>query len=193
VRGGRLLGLVALLLVVAATALWGASQLVWFRVAADLPGRAGQAVEVTGGQVQGSLGGIALLALAGTAGVVATAGVPRRLVGALLVLAGLGVAGLAVLPLLVDPFATDAATVPAPPGVDADLLRYRPATATAGPWLAVLAGALLAAAGGAALLAERRLPRLGARYAAPGARRPPADPDRAAWQDLDAGRDPTDP
>jgi len=58
----------------------------------------------------------------------------------------------------------------------------------------VLAGALLAAAGAPALLAERRLPRLGARYAAPGTRRPPpSDPDRAAWQDLDAGRDPTDP
>jgi uncharacterized membrane protein (TIGR02234 family) len=193
VSGGRLLGLVSLLLAAAAAALWGASQLVWFRVAAELPGRAGQAVEVTGGQVQGALGGVALLALAGIAGVVATAGVPRRLLGALLVLAGLGVVVLAVLPLVVDPFATDAAAVPAPPGVDADLLRYRPATATAAPWLAVLAGALLAAAGAAAVLAERRLPRLGARYAAPGARRPPADPDRAAWQDLDAGRDPTDP
>ncbi|CAA9401469.1 MAG: hypothetical protein AVDCRST_MAG66-1483, partial [uncultured Pseudonocardia sp.] len=50
------------------------------------------------------------------------------------------------------------------------------------------------AAAAAALLTERRLPRLGTRYAAPGARRPPpTDPDRAAWQDLDAGRDPTDP
>ncbi|WP_308292870.1 Trp biosynthesis-associated membrane protein [Pseudonocardia sp. McavD-2-B] len=40
---------------------------------------------------------------------------------------------------------------------------------------------------------EPRLPRLGARYAAPGtqAATTPADPDRAAWERLDAGGDPT--
>jgi hypothetical protein len=37
------------------------------------------------------------------------------------------------------------------------------------------------------LLAERRLSRFGARDT----RRPAADPDRAAWDALDAGHDPT--
>jgi hypothetical protein len=66
-----------------------------------------------------------------------------------------------------------------------------PTATTPAPWLAVLGGAVLLAVGLVVLVRERRLPRLGARYAAPGARPAPTDPDRAAWQDLDAGRDPT--
>jgi hypothetical protein len=54
-----------------------------------------------------------------------------------------------------------------------------------------MSAAVLLAVGLGVLVRERRLPRLGARYAAPGARPAPTDPDRAAWQDLDAGRDPT--
>ncbi len=186
----RLLGLVCFALVAAAGALWGAAQAVWYRIATDLPGR--EVVEATGAQVNGVLGGVALVALAGVAGVVATGGVPRRVVGLLLVLAGLAVGWVAVVAFAVDPFATDG-PVPALPDVDPDLLRYRPTAATPAPLLAALGAFLLVAAGSLALLAERRLPRFGARYAAPGARRTPADPDRAAWQDLDAGRDPTDP
>lgn len=189
-RSPRLLGLACLALVAAAGVLWGASQAVWFRVAAGLPGR--EVVEVTGAQVNGVLGGVALVALAGVAGVVATGGVPRRAVGLLLLGAGLAVGWVAVVAFAVDPFATDGA-VPAPPDVDADLLRYRPGEPTAAPLLAALGALLLVAAGLIPLLAERRLPRFGARYAAPGARAVTADPDRAAWQDLDAGRDPTDP
>jgi hypothetical protein len=41
------------------------------------------------------------------------------------------------------------------------------------------------------LLREPRMARLGARYAAEGARPTTADPDRAAWVALDEGRDPT--
>jgi hypothetical protein len=50
---------------------------------------------------------------------------------------------------------------------------------------------VLLAAGVFVLVRERRLARLGARYAAPGNRRVTADPDRAAWEALDEGRDPT--
>jgi hypothetical protein len=192
VTRARALGLVCLALVAASAALWGASQAVWYRVTAELPGRAQQVVEVTGAVANGALGGVALLALAGVAGVVATGGVPRRVVGVLLAAAGLAVGAAAVVAFAVDPFATDGA-VPRPPDVDADLLRYRPVATTPAPLLALLGAALLLVAGLAAALAERRLPRFGARYAAPGARPVPTDPDRAAWRDLDAGRDPTDP
>jgi hypothetical protein len=54
-------------------------------------------------------------------------------------------------------------------------------------------GALALLAAGAVLAAARDLPGLGNRYRAPAApaAREPADPDRAAWDALDAGRDPT--
>jgi hypothetical protein len=52
------------------------------------------------------------------------------------------------------------------------------------------AGVLLAV-GVLVAVRERRLPRLGSRYAAPGQRVVEQDPDRAAWRELDAGRDPT--
>jgi hypothetical protein len=63
--------------------------------------------------------------------------------------------------------------------------------AVAGPLLALPGAVVLLAAGVVALAWEPRLPRLGARYAAPGERRAERDPDRAAWQELDEGRDPT--
>jgi hypothetical protein len=127
---------------------------------------AGSATEPAEAQAAPWLGGVALLALAGIGGVVATGGVPRRLVGALLGLAGVGVLGFALRAMLGT-------------GV------------TAAPLLAVAGAAMLLAVGVLVLVRERRLPRLGARYAAPGERRAERDPDRAAWQELDAGRDPT--
>jgi uncharacterized membrane protein (TIGR02234 family) len=188
----RLLGLACAGLVTSAAALWGASEATWYRVSTTVAGRPDQLVDFTGAQVRPSFGGVALLALAGVAGVVATGGVARRVVGALLALAGTAVAGAAVLSLLVSPFASDAGSLPAaPPGVSVDALRYAPTETTPAPWLAVLGGVLLLAVGVLVLVRERRFPRLGARYAAPGARPVPTDPDRAAWQDLDAGRDPT--
>ena len=112
-----------------------------------------------------SLTGVALLALAGVAGVLATGGLARRLVGGLLASAGAVQAVAALLAL-------GGAGPPA-------------------PLLAVAGGAVLLAVGALAALREPRLPRFGARYAAAGDRRAPRDPDRAAWEALDAGEDPT--
>ncbi len=187
-KGPRLLGTACVGLLAAAAALWGAAQFVWFRVTADVPG--GRVVEFTGGQLRPSLGGVALLALAGVAGVLAASGVLRRIVGGLLGLAGAAVAALGVLALVTDPLATDGPLPAPPPGVTADALRYQPTEVTPTPLLAVLGGLALVAVGVVVVVRERRLPRFGARYAAPG-KRPPPDPDRAVWQDLDAGRDPT--
>ncbi|HYH30691.1 MAG TPA: Trp biosynthesis-associated membrane protein [Pseudonocardia sp.] len=188
--GPRLLGAACAGLVVCAGLLWSGSATTWYRV---IPAGAAP-VELTGAQVAPWLGGVALLALAGVAGVVATGGVLRRLVGALLGLAGAGVLVFGLRALFVDPFATDArasALPQPPPGVTVDALRHQPTDVTAAPLVAVAGAAVLLAVGVLVLVRERRLPRFGARYAAPAERRAERDPDRAAWQELDAGRDPT--
>lgn len=145
-RSPRFLGGVCAGLALSAGLLWGASATA---------------------QVAPWLGGTALLALAGVAGVVAAGGLLRRLVGGLLALVGAGVLVFGVLALFSAPFGTGASL------------------------LAVAGAVALLAAGVAVLVLERRLPRLGARYAAPGERPVERDPDRAAWQELDEGRDPT--
>jgi uncharacterized membrane protein (TIGR02234 family) len=177
-------------LALSAVLLWAGSATVWYRV---MPGEAAP-VELTGSQVAPWLGGTALLALAGVAGVVATGGVLRRLVGVLLGLAGIGVFLFGIRAILLDPYATDAsaASLPEPPpGVSVDELRYQPTDVTGAPLLAIAGAVVLLAVGVLVVVRERRLPRLGARYAAPGERRVERDPDRAAWQELDEGRDPT--
>ena len=140
-------------LVEVCTGLAGAAGLLW----------AASAVE-WGAGAPGELTGIALVSLAGIAGVVATGGVLRRVVGVLL-----GVAGL----------------------VEAGSTVTRWAGGSAGPYLALAGALVLVAAGAVVVLREPLLPRLGAHYAAPGRRREPVDPDRQAWEDLDEGRDPT--
>jgi uncharacterized membrane protein (TIGR02234 family) len=177
-------------LAAAAGLLWVGSATVWYRVTPA----SGVPVELTGSQVAPWLGGVALLALAGVAGVVATGGVLRRAVGVLLALAGAAVVAFAVSALVTDPYATDAraSTLPQPPpGVSVDELRYQPTQTLPAPLLPAAGGVLLIVSGGLVTVRERRLPRLGARFSAPGERRVERDPDRAAWQELDAGRDPT--
>jgi uncharacterized membrane protein (TIGR02234 family) len=181
------LGVAAAGLGLSAVLLWAGSATIWYRVT---PGGAAP-VELTGAQVAPWLGGTALLALAGVAGVVATGGVARRLVGGLLGLAGIGVLLFGIRAMLLDPFATDASLPEPPAGVTVDELRYQPTDVTGAPLLAIAGAVVLLAVGVLVLVRERRLPRLGARYAAAGERRAERDPDRAAWQDLDEGRDPT--
>jgi Tryptophan-associated transmembrane protein (Trp_oprn_chp) len=152
VRSPRTLGVVCAAMAVSALLLWGASAVDW---------TAGR----TGAEVAPSLTGVALLALAGVAGVLATGGLARRLVGGLLAAAGAVQAVVAAVAL--------------------------GGAGTLAPLLAVAGGAVLLAAGVLAVATEKRLPRFGARYAAPGDRRAPRDPDRAAWEALDAGEDPT--
>ncbi|WP_436500757.1 Trp biosynthesis-associated membrane protein [Actinokineospora sp. HUAS TT18] len=102
---------------------------------------------------------LALLDLAAVAAVLALGPVPRRLVG--LMVAGLGV--MAVVLSVGTPFLWGRA-------------------------LAVTGGALMVAAGILLLLRGHRLPRLGAKYAAPGAA---ADSEPDLWRALSEGDDPT--
>ena len=178
-RSGRALGLACVGLALAAVLLWGASAAVWFR--ATPPGRT--PVVAAGAAVLPSLTGVALVALAGIAAVVATAGLVRRALACLLGLAGVAVAGFAVAAALAPSFPATAL-----PAGAAD--AGRPAV-TAAPLLAVAGGLVLAGVGLFVLLREPRMARLGARYAAAGTRPTVTDPDRAAWVALDEGRDPT--
>jgi uncharacterized membrane protein (TIGR02234 family) len=182
---GRLLGLLALLLVVAAAVLWGASRLTWVsQVVESVTGPRTSTADGAGAEP--ILVPWALLCLAAVGGLVATAGWGRRVVGTLVAVAGLwavlrGATG------LVAPTAY-ALPVGVRPGD-----RPLPAEAVAsGPLLAVLGGLLMLAAGLLTVRWAAVLPRMGARYDAPGERRPPpADPDRALWEALDEGADPT--
>jgi hypothetical protein len=149
--------------VVAAGVLWGASALAW-----TAPGQAAGSTVADPASAPSALTGVALLALAGVAALVATSGAPRPIVGALL-----GVAGGVVV------VATAAAVLAVSVAVGV------------GPLLAVGGGLLLAVVGCAVLLREPQLRKLGARYAAAGSPSAHADPDRAAWAALDEGRDPT--
>jgi hypothetical protein len=158
------LGLACLGLVAAAALLWGASALTWHTTTS--PGRA--PVATSGAEAAPSLSGFAWVALAGVAALVATGGPVRRVLAALLGLAGAAVAVIGV-----------------------GGWTHAGPSSTPAPLLAVAGGLLLIAVGTFVLFREPRLSRLGARYAAPGTRAVEIDPDRAAWQDLDAGRDPT--
>ncbi|MGH3568825.1 MAG: Trp biosynthesis-associated membrane protein, partial [Pseudonocardia sp.] len=147
-------------------------------------------VVASGADLEPALGGVALLAVAGVAAALALAGPARRLLGVLLTAAG-GWVGLVVVGRVLTP----------PSGVEIAALPGAPASATAppgditatpAPLLAGLGVALLLAAASGLLLAERDLPRFGVRYAVRGSRPAATDPARAAWDDLDAGRDPTE-
>lgn len=183
---GRLLGWVLVGLVAGAVLLWGGSVAVWFHVA--VPGRA--AVDLTGSQVSAVPSAVALLALAGVAAVVAAGGVARRAVGLLLALAGAGAAVVAARALWGSSYGTEAATSALPAGLPAGAAPGS-IVATAAPLVTLTGAVAVLAVGVFVLLREPRLRRLGARYGAVREQRADLDPDRAAWQDLDAGRDPT--
>ncbi|GAA4859925.1 Trp biosynthesis-associated membrane protein [Actinomycetospora straminea] len=184
---GRLLGMLAVLLAVAAAVLWGASRLTWVsQVVEGVPGpRTGTA---DGATAEPILVPWALLCLAAVGGLVATAGWGRRVVGTLVAVAGLWAVLRAVTGLVAP--ATEALPIGVRPGD-----RPLPAEAVVGgPLLALVGGLLMLAAGLLTVRWAAVLPRMGAQYDAPGAgaaRPRPADPDRALWEALDEGRDPT--
>ena len=174
----------------AAVLLWAGSAAVWFELAP--PGR--PRVPLTGAEVSAVPAAVALLALAGVAAVVATRGPLRRGVGLLLALAGAGAGAVAGWALRPDPWPAGgpgSGRVPLPPGTPDAAAPGWPVDTTAAPVLAAAGAALLLLAGLFVLVREPRLAQFGARYDRRPERRAELDPDRAAWQELDAGRDPT--
>jgi uncharacterized membrane protein (TIGR02234 family) len=181
----RLAGTV-LALLLAAFALWSATRLVWLRAGFHSPLRGAVVVSATGSDLRPELAGLALLALAGVAGLVAVAGWPRRLVGVLIGAAGLWAVWLA-LRWFIGPAPTSFGDV-APPS---EAVPDGPPVRTAAPLLVLAAGLLLALAAVAMVRWARGMPGLGSRYAAPAAARRSPDRDGEWWHVLDEGEDPT--
>jgi uncharacterized membrane protein (TIGR02234 family) len=140
----------------------------------------------TGADAEPWVIGLALVALAGTGALLATRGVVRRVLGAVLALAGLGVAVGAVIGRA---------------GVDPGVAG---SGATGWPAACVLGGLIIVAGGVTAARLGHEWPTMSARYdrkpVAPAQYRPSAgaaDPDlapadhRSAWEALDRGDDPT--
>ncbi|MFR9802848.1 Trp biosynthesis-associated membrane protein [Pseudonocardia sp. RS010] len=193
-RRGRLFLLTAALLLLGALGLWGTTRLDWASIQVEVAGHGATGavpVAATGAQIAPALLGLAALAVAAVAAAIAVSGIVRRVLGGIVVLVGaygvyaalagwLRPPGPSELPVLVGSAAAGATTAPG-----------ATVTTTAAPLLGVLGGLLVVAGGVVLLVADRRLPRMGARYDAPGAPRRPADPERAAWDELDSGVDPT--
>ncbi|MGW3959817.1 Trp biosynthesis-associated membrane protein [Amycolatopsis sp. NPDC005003] len=168
--------MIVVALLLAALALWGASRLTWFAEFRDGGVRGTVLYRETGEQRATALVPLALLALAGVAGLVATGGWARRVLGVVLALAGVAAAWLGVAGVRFSGYAD---------GLPVTQLLL-------GRGLAVVAGILLAAGGLAALKGAGRATRLGAKYAAPATRKTVRDPDVQLWDALSGGEDPTD-
>lgn len=138
--------MVVLLLAGAAAALWGSTRVGWGTESTPRSGTA-----------------LALVALAGFAGAVAVGGWAKRVVGAVVVLAGLLAAGVVL-------------------GNGGTGL---------GRWIALLGAVLLVAAGILVVRLASRLPTLGTRYRSANAPRASGDRDKDMWDGLSHGQDPT--
>ncbi|WP_223167692.1 Trp biosynthesis-associated membrane protein [Nonomuraea sp. SYSU D8015] len=152
----------------------------WVRVA-----QAG-AVTPTGGQLGPALTPVALAGLAGVVAVLATKGAGRRVVGALLALCGAGAAaatwtaldGTAVTGWLAERNALRGAAA-----LSWEIVPLWPAVSGAGAALMIAGGAVAMVRGG-------RWAGMSARYERSGPA--PAHDDKALWDALDRGDDPTD-
>jgi uncharacterized membrane protein (TIGR02234 family) len=182
----RRLTTLVVLLVAAALALWGAGQLVWLRAAFDSPLRGRVTLTATGGQLRPELAGLALLALAGVAALLAAGRWVRRLLGLLLAAAG-------VWPVVrCGAWLIGGSTVSwpgAPPPTGS--VPAGPMVRTPAALLGVAGGLVLLLAGLAMLVWAARLPGMGSRYAAPADARRAPDRDGELWRALDEGEDPT--
>jgi hypothetical protein len=167
----RPLWIIAVLLLGAAAALWGATELSWVS-APDLPpgqhpglgtGGVGGTSSGTGGP---SFTALALLSLAGLLGMFAVGGWLRRVLGAIIVVAGGYVCWQA--------FATAG---------ENDMVTGR--------GLALLGGVLLVAAGLLVIRYASALPTMGSRYQLASTERRSGDPDKDMWDGLSHGEDPT--
>jgi hypothetical protein len=156
----RPLWIVGVLLLGAAAALWGATDIRWVSTP-DLP--PGHLSTGTGGP---SFTALALFALAALLGMFAVGGWPRRVLGAIVVVAGGYVCWQA--------FDTAGAK---------DMFSGR--------GLALLGGVLLVAAGVLVIRYATALPTMGSKYQRGNAERLSGDPDKDMWDGLSHGEDPT--
>jgi uncharacterized membrane protein (TIGR02234 family) len=145
-------------------------------------------LEISGTQVAPAVAPLAVLAVAGALGLLATRGWVRRVLGVLLMLAGAGVA-VAALHVLTAPREAAAGALA---GQSVDASAAAEATYTVAWWwpaLAALAGCLVVAGGVVTGWRSGAWPAMGSRFDAPtaAASGPRTDP----WSALDRGEDPT--
>jgi hypothetical protein len=163
--------MIAALLLGAAAALWGATELSWVPKIEPPPQQVGGVGGTGIGHSTAGTGGpsftaLALLALASLAGVFAVGGRLRRLLGAIIVVAG----GYVCWQAFGTPGAVDLFT---------------------GRGLALLGGVLFAGAGALIVYYAGALPTMGAKYELATAERRTGDPDKDMWDGLSDGEDPT--
>ncbi|MEU7639363.1 MULTISPECIES: TIGR02234 family membrane protein [unclassified Streptomyces] len=151
---------------------------------------------VTGADVTGVPGALAVVGLAALVAVFAVRRVGRIVVAALLALSGLGITAAAAL----GNTDTSALREKAADAVGLAGADVHHVTHTAWPWVAAAGGLLLFLAGVLALVYGRSWPAMSGRYertpgGARGPRRAPAAPDldrpEEIWKSLDRGEDPT--
>ncbi|GLY66227.1 hypothetical protein Atai01_28460 [Amycolatopsis taiwanensis] len=162
-------------LLLGAALLWGSSRLVWTAQTRDAGIRGIVLDTRIGDQVASALVPLAVLALAGVAGMVATGGWARRVLSVVLVAAGAAMCWVAVDGAHWSGYPTGA-----------------PVTEiVTGRGLALLAGILVIAGGLLGVRYARVMPRLGAQYSAPSVKKPARDADAELWEALSEGEDPT--
>ncbi len=183
----RLLWSVVAALALAAAALWGASSFTWLDVPPGTVVDGELREELSGGDLVTWPVPLALLALAAVAATLALRGVARRVLGVVLVAVAVWVTV-----LVLDGSAYDVDLFVRAPGYDE--IPGEPTKTWAGPAAALAAAALYAVAGVVLVWRGHRLPRMGAKYSAPGARKARSrsgDPDADLWNALSEGEDPT--
>lgn len=192
----RLYGPVVLATFAAGGAMVLAAGRPWARVTVTGPGVPDDVVTASGNQAVPLVAALGLVVLTGALAVLATRGLARRVVGALVLLLGLAAAVLALGGAGATSAALDSAVEASPSFTGGTPLEGRELT----PWR-VLTGvvALVAAGLGATIVAlAPHWPAMSGRYdrpatgpdARPGATAQPTDDD--LWKALDEGRDPTE-
>jgi uncharacterized membrane protein (TIGR02234 family) len=171
----------------------------WQTITASRPRPAADVVtHVSGRDLEPAVIGLAVVALAGAVAVLATRGLAKRLVGALIALAGLGIAWRSALALTaVGPdrarsLLNDGLTGA---GIDVNVSPHV-ATHPVAPVFVLLGGLLIAAGGGLVAARGREWSTLSGRYEAPtkaaqSVRAAAPASDLAVWTALDRGDDPT--
>ncbi|MGH3519984.1 MAG: Trp biosynthesis-associated membrane protein [Haloechinothrix sp.] len=158
--------MVVVSLLLGAAAVWVSSRMAWVLTVEDAGVRGLVEVAETGAQRAPALVPLALLALAGIAGMVATGGWARRALSALLAFAGVAVCVVTMTSLIGG--------------------ELRP-----GHGLGLFGGLLVITGGAIGFRAARTMPRLGARYANPRPGKAATGSDNDLWNALSEGEDPT--
>jgi uncharacterized membrane protein (TIGR02234 family) len=165
----------------------------WQSVVIERPGLVPVHLGVHGRAVDGSVTALAVAALASVVAVLATRGVLRRAVGALVLLVGAATVWRSLHALSAISTARARSLAAQHHAVASATAHARVHVTPAWPWTSALAGLLIVLAGSLVALRGHRWQAMSARYEAPAAEdeRTRARADLSMWKALDRGEDPT--